>query len=671
MKNFYILLACCLGYSYAQAQTSCLTAEPVSVGTYTVAEILPGEIPEPVCVGNLTNVTGSVWFAYTASDDVLLTVSTDLPQNSGGDTRVHIYSGSCGALACVGGDDDDGSGYLSLITLPVETGQTYYIAFDDRWSNSGFDFTLTESVYVPNPVDFAASPIPLSNSANAVVDMNGDYLDDIVSVANTFLTVTYQQLSGPLYSIGYNHPALQNYPNWSVAAGDIDANGYNDLVFGGGSGVSFMMANEDGTAYTEHTTGEYVFCQRSNMVDINNDGNLDVFVCHDIAPNVYYINDGSGDLSVFSQGGLGDTPEGGNYGSIWLDYDGDHDVDLFIAKCRGGNSPANINQMHRNNGDGTYTEVGEEIGLADDVQTWSSAWADFDNDGDMDVLVGASSFSKGGHKLMVNNGDGTFTDMTVGSGYDTFTGTNVEHIARDFDNDGFVDVFGGDETIMFNNGDLTFSPVYYGIDHGPTGDINSDGFIDLIEGETIYLNQGNENNHLTINLQGTESNLNGIGSQVWIYTANGTQQRPVCSGDGFRYMSSLNVYFGLGTATAVDSIVVYWPSGETSVYPDPEINTSVLIVEGEEYGPTSVAKLPEPALLVYPVPAGDMLLLDMPDGAARAEVRIFEATGKQVLSTKLNSVQRSEINIASLPAGVYVLKLNINNREITRRFVKE
>lgn len=80
----------------------------------------------------------------------------------------------------------------------------------------------------------------------------------------------------------------------------------------------------------------------------------------------------------------------------------------FIAKCRGGNTTAKINELHRNNGDGTFTDVSISSNMADPIQTWSAAWNDFDNDGFLDAIVGASSFTDGNHKFMHNNGDGTF-----------------------------------------------------------------------------------------------------------------------------------------------------------------------------------------------------------------------------------------------------------------------
>lgn len=141
-----------------------------------------------------------------------------------------------------------------------------------------------------------------------------------------------------------------------------------------------MKANADGTAFTEVSYPQYVFSQRSNFVDINNDGNLDGFVCHDVDANVYYLNDGTGNL-VYNQGGFG--PTCGNYGSIWVDFDGDGDQDLFVAKC--GCDPVDI--LYQNNGNGTFTNIAPALGFADSHQSWSSAWGDYDNDGDMDVLV--------------------------------------------------------------------------------------------------------------------------------------------------------------------------------------------------------------------------------------------------------------------------------------------
>src|SRR5690606_359375 len=155
------------------------------------------------------------------------------------------------------------------------------------------------------------------------------------------------------------------------------------------------------------------------------------------------------------------------------------------------------------------------------------AWGDYDNDGDMDVMVGSST---GSHKLKRNDLDKTnsveepFVDITTGSGFDTNASTNIEHVAYDFDNDGFIDILGGGNKIMFNQGNMTFLPVAYsGIGVGAIGDFNNDGFLDIQSGGVLRINSGNGNNWIKMNLQGVQSNRNGIGARVEIHGPWGIQ----------------------------------------------------------------------------------------------------------------------------------------------------
>ena len=250
---------------------------------------------------------------------------------------------------------------------------------------------------------------------------------------------------------------------------------------------------------------------------------------------------------------------------------------MFIAKCRGGNIQWKNNELWRNNGDGTFSNIADVTGwynsyypdgghdnssnLGDPVQTWSSAWGDFDNDGYIDVYVGASATGDGGHKLMQNNGDGTFTDRTAGSGVEGAP-FGIENDSGDFNNDGYIDVL-SNGSMLLNNGDFTFT-IYDGNMPGPgaIGDANNDGFLDVFNGSNLYQNDGNDNNWLTIRTTGTTSNINGIGARVEITSPGiGTQIRDVRSGTGFRYMSSLNTYFGLGEDTNITTLTNYWPSG--------------------------------------------------------------------------------------------------------------
>jgi len=515
-------------------------------------------------------------------------------------------------------------------------------------------------------VTFTTTSISTNGSTRGAADMNNDNLDDIISVSSSNVNINYQLPEGGFNVVNIPTTAANNQASWSMAAADFDSNGYTDLLYGGGSGVTFMRANDSGTGFTEISGPEYVFSQRSNFVDINNDGHLDAFVCHDVAPNVYYINDGTGNL-IFNQGGLGDYPSGGNYGSVWIDYDNDGDQDMFIAKC-GGESARRTNQMHRNNGDGTFTEVAEDLGLADDMQTWSSAWADYDNDGDMDVFVGAST---GSHKLMMNNGDLTFSNVTAASGVSNVSQTSIEHVTYDIDNDGNMDIISGG-TILYGNGDMTFTDIdFNALNSEAFGDFNSDGFLDAARGGAIQMNNGNSNNWITITTLGVGpdlngSNRNGIGARVEVVTASGMKIRDIRVGEGFGESSSLNTYVGLGTDDAISSITINWPSGIVDVIEDVVVNQHVVYVEGENpvlgIGDNFVNNL-----ILFPNPATEVINLSVIEGFETAIYSIYDMTGKRVANSKLTA---TSIDVSSLSAGNYILRFVHEGNIKLQKFIK-
>lgn len=428
-------------------------------------------------------------------------------------------------------------------------------------------------------------PISGYSYEDCAVDMNGDYLDDVVRVTSLGIYIDYQLPAGG-FEQTFHSMLVQNPPTWSICAADINNSGYNDLLFGNGSRVSFVYANASGTAYTEDPHPEYIFSQRSTFSDIDNDGNLDAFVCHDTDLSHPYRNDGSGNLTL-DQTLIETIPIGGNYSAIWTDYDNDGDSDLYITKCRGGapyGDGRRINGLYRNNGDGTYTEVGAATNMNDHNQGWSTAMEDFNNDGWFDAFTvnHSSGDMPGGARnvLMQNNGDGTFTDVIEGSGINMTDLGAWNCDAADFDNNGFVDIFSElSKELYLNNGDGTFTPVDLNFDSGGIADFNGDGFLDVINGNTLWINDGNDNNHVMFSFEGIFSNRNGIGARVEIHGGWGIQVREVRSGTSFAPMKSLNTHFGLGTFTAIDSVVVKWPSGVHTTINNPEINTTHHIPE--------------------------------------------------------------------------------------------
>lgn len=445
-----------------------------------------------------------------------------------------------------------------------------------------------------------------SGVAMGVADMNGDGLDDVIRLSGASnLFIEYQEAPNAAFS-SFSYGDLGSGSEWSLCIGDVDRNGYNDLVVGGAyNNVKLLKANASGANYTQsNLPSSNIFLQGSNFVDINNDGWLDVFACHDDEENRSYRNLGDGNF-VFDNSLIVTTlPSGnsGNYASIWTDYDNDGDLDMYLSKCRQGvSSPTDlrrINLLFQNDGDNNFTEVGAAAGLRIGDQTWATDFADYDNDGDMDCFI-LNHFTLS--RLMKNNGDGTFTDVTASSGMTAadlgFRG--IQAIFRDFDNDGFVDLLlsGTEQRLFRNNGDSTFTRLpnpftSNAMESFAIGDLNSDGYLDIYAGyanlfnspsridDVMFLNDGGSNGFFSVLLEGTDSNINGIGARVELHGPWGIQQREVRSGEGYGIMNSFRQHFGIGSATTISKLVVKWPSGAVDELLSPSINTQITLVEG-------------------------------------------------------------------------------------------
>lgn len=662
MRSRYHLLAATLPLALSlAAQNTCSTALPIQPGEHAVPAI-SGELPNaPRCAGNDQGAaTQAIWFQYTATADTIIQITTDAPGFPQVDTRFHVYSGGCAALACVVGNDNGGFNGTSRASFDAVEGTTYWIVFDDRWSEVPFYFRLEQTFFPLSNgeayCEFTSVFIDSQGQPRAVVDMDNDGLDDVVSVTQSVVSINYQQPDGELLPVHIPTDFADFPASWSLCAGDLDENGYKDLLYGGGSGVSFMFATDDGAGFIERSGPEYVFSQRSNMVDINNDGHLDAFVCHDVAPNVFYLNDGTGQLQ-FIQGSLGNSC--GNYGSIWVDYDDDGDVDLYVAKC--GCDANDI--MMRNEGNGSFSQVPGPLGLGDFHQSWSSAWGDFDNDGDMDVLVGGSDAPD--HRLMRNDGAGIFTDITVGSGMDRTLMQSIEWVTHDFNNDGLLDISGGGY-IMINLGDFQFVPNSFIPGPGGVGDVNNDGTLDVFGIQGLQLGVPNGNHWLRIALHGVLSNSEGIGARITVEQAGGQQIREVRSGDGFRYMSSIMPHFGLGSDPVIERITVRWPSGVVQVVEDVVADQLVDITEPVS---TSLASSAAPSTLVaFPNPANDLLWMNGEGINPSIPVRISDITGRTAAILTLHD---GALAIDQLVPGLYTASLLVNGVPEELRFRKE
>ena len=652
------------------AQDTCLSAVPITAGYYTVDAINGTDIPSPICAENGTGATAGEWYSYTPTLNYSVTVSTELQINLNKDTRIHIYSGTCSSLTCIAGDDDAGSigtGYLSIVNFNVAAGTTYMIAFDNRWNSSGFDFQLIESPIVIPPISFTSQQISISPTICNVADMNGDFLDDITYVEGNQISILTQKTVGGFDTTVMPLSTTVLTPDWSIAAGDFDRNGFNDLALGNGSRLTILKANETGTNFSIIAYPQSIFTQRTNFVDINNDGNLDLWACHDVAQSHAYKNDGIGNLN-FDISLMPTLAIGGNYQSLWIDYDNDGDMDMYLSKCRGGaavGDPQRINLLYKNNGDGTFSECGATAGVNDGSQSWSTAIEDFDNDGDLDILLSNISDT---NKFYLNNGDGTFTDIYATTGIDAQVGS-WELQAADFNNDGFMDfIWQNGKELYLNNGDLTFSGYDINFNEGGIGDLNNDGFLDVQFANYVYYNVPNGNNWVKINLKGITSNSNGIGARIEIYGAWGKQIREIRSGHGFSHMSSLNAYFGIGTATEITKIVVKWPSGIVDTLWNPTINSAIFIPESSTLN--TVINNYTQNLTVYPNPTSNYLKIywNQNENIANSAI-IFDVSGKKIKEEKITN---NTVSVQNLQKGTYILEIkNEKGKKYSCKFIKD
>lgn len=477
-----------------------------------------------------------------------------------------------------------------------------------------------------NSVQFLDASSRLANSswasgvAMGVADMNADGRDDIVHMKEGFdLRIQYQPAGGSSFT-ALDLGRVSSQRQWSLSLGDADNNGYPDILTGGYyDGLSYFRANANGSGYAKTLlSSPSIFSQATSFADINDDGWLDFFACHDEGENAKFRNLGNGvmtrDDALIDTRTTPVSDNSGNYGVVWSDYDNDGDIDMYLSKCRQGVSsssdPRRINKLMRNNGDGTFTDVAPSLGMAFGEQSWAADFGDIDNDGDLDCFVGnhaAPSY------LMRNNGNGTFTNISSAAGISSITWMIIQNVFRDFNNDGWVDLLltGQKHELWLNNRNGTFTLAanpfgLQGIESCAVGDLNRDGFTDVYAGyaslynapntakpDKLFLSTPNGNGFYSITLQGVRSNRNGSGARIELQGPWGTQVREVRSGESYGVTHSFTQIFGMGNAGIASRLKVRWPSGVVDEAANVRANQFVTLKEGATAPPNLINPGPE------------------------------------------------------------------------------
>jgi len=433
----------------------------------------------------------------------------------------------------------------------------------------------------------------------------------------TFTDVTESAgLKGIGYSMGV---AAGDYDNDGFVDLYVTGVNHNQLFHNNGDGTFTDVTEKAGVSGVVPKLGK-AWSVAAGWFDYNNDGLLDLFVvnylnydvktaslCRDRnlpvycspvdfqgTPNILYRNNGDGTFTDVSETSHISRYVGKGMGVAFGDYDGDGFTDIFVS------NDTFPNYLLHNNGDGTFTDVALQAGVqsSESGKNVAGMGADFreiDNDCRPDIFQTAmfgDSF-----QLYHNTGQGQFEDISSSSGITRITSrlTGWGVGIFDFDNDGFKDLFTANADILDNalelahrpfplpnallrnKGNLTFEDVSASAGAGFTapaahrgaafGDLNNDGKIDIVVNvlngpPQILINRTRNTNHwILLNLVGTKSNRDGIGTKVRIVTAHGSQCNHATTAVGYSSSSDKRVHFGLGSDAVVDKIELTWPSG--------------------------------------------------------------------------------------------------------------
>ena len=499
--------------------------------------------------------------------------------------------------------------------------------------------------------------------------------------------------------------------------GDIDC-----FIAGGTTKGSFLYTNNGDGTFTRNISGALFDSLglkgwSAAWGDYDKDGLTDVVV---VAPlgfisitdgNKLLHNDGNGNFSkdestIITQGTAPYTV------GTWYDYDLDGDDDLFIGSgpVNGSLEPDYLYKNLLTETESATFDAPIPAPLTDprDGQVWN--WIDFDNDGDLDGYVTnyvGLNATNGYPNDFYRNDNGTFVKLT---GTDVGPIVTDSYISladdwEDFDNDGDLDCIvindGADPNIYYRNnlmenGSTVFTKVinepFYNSSSGSSfsctaGDYDKDGDLDLFvssasQAKGLYRNDNNNGNSwVNIRLEGVASNRSAIGAIVKAKaTINGNpvwQMREVTAQNTFNGMNSLNVEFGFGNATQIDSVIIKYPSGQMDVSTNVAINQFYYAKEGFSLSPVGIFEHPDHLnawLEVYPNPASaSCRVRTVSSHPGNCKVSLCDITGKIVrviFEGRLTSLSCVfDLNLDTLDQGVYILRLDFDSLHANRELV--
>ena len=254
---------------------------------------------------------------------------------------------------------------------------------------------------------------------------------------------------------------------------DYDNDGWDDITVASAEGEPiYFLKNINGNfvSQTLNISDNNARNKQVNWVDIDNDGDNDLFITSDNSGIRLFENLGNMVMSEITStsGMLSDNFP--YYGASWGDYNNDGFLDIFLS-IRDVDIPS---ILYKNNGDNTFTLANIEAGLlTDGFMSFCSVFIDYDNDGDQDIYVSNDKINNP-NLLYRNNGDGTFTEVGQETNTDLYIDAMTTTVG-DINNDGWFDIYvtndNDDSVLLLNNADGTFSDTtsLYGVSFNSIG----------------------------------------------------------------------------------------------------------------------------------------------------------------------------------------------------------
>jgi hypothetical protein len=434
----------------------------------------------------------------------------------------------------------------------------------------------------------------------------------------------------------------------NVIQADYDNDGDGDVLVlrggwleAGGRYPKSLLRNDGHGVFTDVTFDAglarvHFPTQTAAWGDYDNDGDLDLYVGNEsssaiAAPSQLFRNNGDG---TFTDVALESGVQNNRYAKavVWGDYNGDRWPDLYVSNYK------SANRLYRNNGNGSFTDVAEDLGVTQPITSFPAWFWDVDNDGELDIYVAAYSAEIADlassalglpvrtelAKLYRGTGGGRFEDASARF---SLTRPNAPMGSNfgDLDNDGYPDFYLGTgypgyqnlmPNVMYHNrGGRTFADVSTsgGFAHLQKGhgvvfaDFDHDGDQDVFEEmggaylgdkahNVFYENPGFGNHWLTLKLTGVRSNRSAIGARIKAAIVEGGARRSVykwVNSGGTFGANPLRQTIGLGKASTIETLEIFWPTtNQTQTFTNVCADQAIEVVEGAQaYSPLALKRL--------------------------------------------------------------------------------